>query len=131
MHLFRAPGSLFVCRSGASSLAVMTSPATWNERRPVAMRLLPERVHYAWWIVAGAAVLMFVTIGVGYYGLAVFLRPLQEEHGWSNATVSGATGMFFVVGGLSGFVIGPAVDRVGPLRFITAGGRSSPDCPLH
>ena len=29
------------------------------------MRLLPERVHYAWWIVAGAAVLMFVTIGVG------------------------------------------------------------------
>ena len=85
------------------------------------MRLLPERVHYAWWIVAGAAVLMFVTIGVGYYGLAVFLRPLQEENGWSNATVSGATGMFFIVGGLSGFVIGPAVDRVGPLRYITAG----------
>ena len=85
------------------------------------MRLLPERVHYAWWIVAGAAVLMFVTIGVGYYGLAVFLRPLQEENGWSNATVSGATGMFFIVGGLSGFVIGPAIDRVGPTRYITAG----------
>ena len=99
----------------------MAAPAIWNERRPVAMRLLPERVHYAWWIVAGAAVLMFVTIGVGYYGLAVFLRPLQEENGWSNATVSGATGMFFIVGGLSGFVIGPAVDRVGPLRYITAG----------
>jgi len=35
--------------------------------------------------------------------------------------VSGATGMFFIVGGLSGFVIGPAIDRVGPTRYITAG----------
>lgn len=85
------------------------------------MNVLPDRVHYGWWIVAGAAVLMFVTIGVGYYGLAVFLRPLQEENGWSNATVSGATGMFFVFGGLSGFVIGPKIDRDGPLRFINTG----------
>ena len=59
----------------------------WNERPPVGLRVLPKRLHYGWWIVVGTAVLMFVTIGVGYYGLAVFLRPLQEEHGWSNATV--------------------------------------------
>ena len=99
----------------------MTSPVTWSERQPVGVRLLPKRVHYAWWIVLGTAILMFVTIGVGYYGLAVFLRPLQEEHGWSNAIVSGATGMFFVVGGLSGFVVGPLVDRNGPMRYITPG----------
>ena len=100
----------------------MTEPTQlWQERRPVAMRVLPDRVHYAWWIVVGTAVLMFVTIGVGYYGLAVFLRPLQEENGWSNATVSGATGLFFVLGGIAGFVIGPGVDRRGPLRYINAG----------
>lgn len=93
----------------------------WNERRPAAMSLLPATSHYGWWIVVGSAILMFVTIGVGYYGLAVFLRPLQEEHGWSNAIVSGATGMFFVLGGLSGFLIGPKVDRTGPLPFINAG----------
>jgi len=85
------------------------------------MRLLPTRLHYAWWIVAGASILMFVTIGVGYYGLAVFLRPLQEENGWSNAVVSGATGMFFVVGGIAGFAIGPGIDRNGPIRYINAG----------
>ena len=50
-------------------------------------------------MVAGSAVIMFVTVGVGYYGLAVFLSPLQEENGWSNAVVSGATGWFFAVGG--------------------------------
>ena len=36
-------------------------------------------------------VINFVALGIGYYGLAVFLRPLQEAHDWSNAAVSGAT----------------------------------------
>lgn len=100
----------------------MNTPAPmWVERRPPAMRVLPDRVHYAWWIVAGSAVLMFVTIGVGYYGLAVFLRPLQDENGWSNATVSGATGLFFVLGGIAGFAVGPGIDRRGPLPYINAG----------
>jgi len=101
----------------------VTAPAKtiWNERTPLGFRVLPRRLHYGWWIVAGCAVLMFVTIGVGYYGLAIFLRPLQEEHGWSNSIVSGATGLFFVVGGLAGFVGGPYVDRHGPVRYMTAG----------
>lgn len=85
------------------------------------MRVLSRRFHYAWWVVAAAGVLMLVTIGVGYYGLAIFLRPLQEEHGWSNTIVSAATGMFFVFGGLTGFAVGPGVDRRGPLRYITVG----------
>jgi len=98
-----------------------SAAATWDERPPPALRFLSTRFHYAWWIVIGTALLMFVTIGVGYYGLAVFLRPLQEEHGWSNATVSGATGMFFVVGGIVGFLIGPGIDRRGPMIYIKIG----------
>jgi len=85
------------------------------------MRLLAHRRHYAWSIVAGCGLLMFVTVGVGYYGLAVFLRPLQEENGWSNSIVSAATGLFFAVGGLAGFLIGPRVDANGPLRYMTIG----------
>lgn len=65
--------------------------------------------------------MMFVTVGVGYYGLAVFLTPLQEEHGWSNAIVSGATGWFFAAGGITGFLIGPYVDRYGPVIFMQTG----------
>jgi sugar phosphate permease len=64
---------------------------------------------------------MFATVGVGYYGLAVFLRPLQEENGWSNAAVSGATGLYFSVSGLAGFAVGPLIDRRGPVRFMTVG----------
>ncbi|MGH1491397.1 MAG: MFS transporter [Acidimicrobiales bacterium] len=84
-------------------------------------RLLSRRIHYGWWITIGVAALMFATVGVGYYGLAVFLRPLQEENGWSTTAVSGATGMYFTVSGLTGFFLGPYVDRLGPRRFMLGG----------
>ncbi len=87
----------------------------------VGHRLLPRRIHYGWWITIGVAALMFATVGVGYYGLAVFLRPLQEENGWSNTAVSGATGMYFTVSGITGFFLGPYVDRLGPRRFLLVG----------
>ena len=69
----------------------------------------------------GVAFVMLCGVGVGYYGLAVFLNPLQQAHGWSNAAVSGATGLYFVVSGLSAAFIGPAIDRRGPMPFLTAG----------
>lgn len=87
----------------------------------VGYRRLPRRLHYGWWITLGVSVLMFATVGVGYYGLAVFLRPLQEENGWSNTVVSGATGLYFTVSGITGFLLGPFVDRLGPRRFLIIG----------
>jgi MFS family permease len=90
-------------------------------RPPVAARILPIRVFYGWYVALACSVLMFVSVGVGYYGLAVFLRPLQETHGWSNAAVSGATGLYFSLSGLTGAVIGPQVDRRGPIPFMLAG----------
>lgn len=94
-------------------------PITTSEA--LGYRLLPKRLHYGWWITIGVAVLMFATIGVGYYGLAVFLRPLQEENGWSNTAVSGATGMYFTVSGLTGFLVGPLIDRNGPRPYLIIG----------
>lgn len=94
---------------------------TTTVRLPPAARLLPDRVFYGWYVAVACSVLMLVGVGVGYYGLAVFLRPLQDEHGWSNTVVSGATGLYFSLSGLTGFVIGPRVDRVGPMRFMLVG----------
>jgi sugar phosphate permease len=85
------------------------------------LRVLPSRIHYGWWISIAVSIVLFATVGVGYYGLAVFLRPLQEENGWSNAAVSGATGLYFSVSGLTGFVVGPLIDRKGPVRFMRLG----------
>jgi MFS family permease len=85
-------------------------------RTPPAARVLPGSLFYGWYIAVGCAVVMFVTVGVGYYGLAVFLGPLRDAHGWSNAVVSGATGLYFTISGITGALVGPRIDRHGPLR---------------
>ena len=88
---------------------------------PAAARLLPSKVYYGWYVAIGCSLLMLVGVGVGYYGLAVFLRPLQDAHGWSNAVVSGATGVYFSVSGLTGAIVGPHIDRRGPRTFMIVG----------
>jgi sugar phosphate permease len=93
---------------------------------PLAARFLPRTmfgrpVFYGWYIAIACAVLMFVGVGVGYYGLPIFLRPLKEEHGWSTGQVSWAGSIYFLVSGLTGAVIGPFIDRYGPKRFMLGG----------
>jgi len=90
-------------------------------RLPPAARLLPKSVFYGWYIALACAVLSFVGVGVGYYGLAVFLKPLKDEHHWSTTAVSGATGLYFSISGLTSAIIGPRIDREGPIRFMAVG----------
>jgi len=88
---------------------------------PLAARLLPGRFFYGWYITVACACLMFVGVGVGYYGLPIFLRPLREEHGWTTAQVSWAPAIYFCVSGLAGAFAGPYIDRHGPRTLMLAG----------
>ena len=88
---------------------------------PPASRVLPSKVFYGWYIAFACMVMQFVTVGVGYYGLQVFLKPLRDEHGWSASVVSSASALFFAVSGISSFVVGRFLDRIGPKPFIYAG----------
>ncbi len=90
-------------------------------QRPLAARLLPSRFYYGWAIVFACGALMFVSVGVGYYGLAVYLGPLRELHGWSNSEVSLATGMYFVFSGVIAALVGPRIDRQGAKAWMTPG----------
>lgn len=78
-------------------------------------------VYPGWWVALGCTVVMFAGAGIAYYGLAVFLRPLRDAHGWSNTLVSAASGMFYVITGLSSAWVGPRIDRSGPRRPMLAG----------
>jgi len=88
---------------------------------PVAARFLPDRVFYGWYVAVACGLMMWVTVGVGYYGLATFLRPLQDEHDWSAGVVSGASGLYFVVSGVAAYLVGPAIDRGSPKRLMAVG----------
>lgn len=89
--------------------------------RPLAARLLPSHVYYGWAIVFACAGLLFVSVGVGYYGIAVYLGPLRELHDWSNSDVSLATGMYFVFSGITSALVGPLIDRHGARMWMTPG----------
>ncbi len=90
-------------------------------RGPLAARILPRRLFYGWYVAIACAVLMFVGVGVGYYGLPVFLKPLKDEHGWTTTQVSWAPAIYFFVAGLTAAFVGPIIDRKGPLRFMLIG----------
>ena len=90
-------------------------------KMPPLARWLPHRYFYGWNIAIACAIFSFVGAGVGYYGLAVFLQPLKDEHHWSTTAVSGATGLYFSVAGITAAVIGPKVDKRGPIGFMLVG----------
>ena len=87
---------------------------------PALHRLFPG-AFYGWFIVAGGSLLSFVVVGVGFYGMAVFLDGLCNERGWSRTSVSFATSLYFVTTGLAGSLIGRSVDRHGARGWIAAG----------
>ncbi|OAI40791.1 hypothetical protein AYO38_05055 [bacterium SCGC AG-212-C10] len=90
-------------------------------RIPPAARVLPAGRFYGWYIAIACALLMFVGAGVGYYGLSIFLKPLRDEHGWTNTQVSWAPAIYFCVSGITGAVVGPIIDRRGPNGFMMVG----------
>jgi sugar phosphate permease len=83
--------------------------------------MLPDRWFYGWYVAIACAALMFVGVGVGYYGLPIFLKPLREAHGWSTTEVSWAPTIYFCVSGLTSAIVGPYVDRRGPTAFMVIG----------
>lgn len=63
-------------------------------------------------LIAALAISVGMT-GIGFYSLGLFVKPLQEEFGWSRAAVSGAAtfqqfGIF-----LSAPIVGRLADRIG------------------
>lgn len=87
---------------------------------PTVHRLSPG-IYYGWFIVAGTFALSFVSVGIGFYGQTVFLDALIHEKGWSKASVSGGSTLFFMTSGMAGVLVGRAVDRWGSRRMLAAG----------
>jgi MFS family permease len=79
------------------------------------------RVFRGWWVVAGVFVMLLVIAGIVYYGLAVYLRALTTEQGFSVGAVSGATGVFFLVNGLTGLPVAAYMAKRDPRPMIAAG----------
>jgi MFS family permease len=79
------------------------------------------RVFRGWWVVTGVFVMLLTTAGLVFYGLGVYLRALTVEQGFSVGTVSAATAVFFLVGGLVGIPVASLITRYDPRPIIATG----------
>jgi MFS family permease len=72
-------------------------------------------------VVAGCFIVLTVTSGLGFYGLAVYLNAFSRERGWPVASISLATTLYFIVGGVVGLVVARIIARH-DVRIVIVGG---------
>ena len=81
---------------------------------------LSSRVHYAWIVISIAAV-MHMAGGSIRQAFGVLIVPLQEDMGWSPATVTLAYALASITGALLAPISGICTDRYGARKVIMAG----------
>jgi MFS family permease len=74
-----------------------------------------------WRVVWAGLVLLTMSSGVGFYGIAVYLGAFSREFGWTVSSMSLATTVFFAVAGVAGLGVAKANDRF-DLRWTVLGG---------
>ena len=83
----------------------------------LARRLDSRGIHYGW-VIAGVAFLTLITAAGFRSTVGVLIVPLQDEFGWSRATISAAVAINLVLYGLGGPFAAGFYDRFGVRRVI-------------
>ncbi|MCO5220665.1 MAG: MFS transporter [Thermomicrobiales bacterium] len=82
---------------------------------------LEGRIYYGWVIVGTLALTETVSWGILFYMFSVFLVPMRDELGWSDATLTGAYSLGLLVSGFAAPFVGRWIDRRGPRWLMTGG----------
>jgi MFS family permease len=77
---------------------------------------------YGWIIVAISMIAGFFSAGVSNITMAVVLKPISDDLGWSRALTAAAVTIGAISGGVLSPFFGPIADRVGPRLLLPAGG---------
>ena len=77
---------------------------------------------YGWIIVAITMVAGVLAAGVSNITMAVVLKPISDDLGWSRSLTAAAVTMGVVLGGLCSPLFGPLADRLGPRILLPLGG---------
>ncbi len=77
---------------------------------------------YGWIIVAIAMVAGFISSGVSNVTMAVVLKPISEDLGWSRSVTAAAITLGSFGGGMLSPLFGPVADRYGPRVLLPLGG---------
>ncbi len=94
---------------------------TLRRWRPPSSRRSPPFDFPGWTVVAGCFIVLTTSSGLGFYGLAVYLNAFSNEQGWPLKTISLATTLFFIVGGVVGVAVARVIARF-DVRYVIVGG---------
>jgi len=82
---------------------------------------LGRRAYYGWVVVGVFALTETVSWGILGYAFSVFLVPMRDELGWSEATLTGGYSLALLLSGLAAPAVGRWIDRRGPRMLMTGG----------
>lgn len=85
----------------------------------LAARLERRGIHYGW-VVAIVSLLTLITAAGFRSTVGLLIVPLQDEFGWSRATISAAVAINLILYGLGGPFAAGLYDRIGIRRVIVA-----------
>jgi sugar phosphate permease len=83
-------------------------------------RLLADRFHYGWVVVAVTCLTLLVSAGITT-APTVFILPVEQDLGWRRDVIAFAVSIGLVLFGLTGPFAGRLIDRVGPRLVMLAG----------
>lgn len=81
---------------------------------------LGKRIYYGWIVVGITALTMIVAAGVRAAS-GVLIKPLEDDLGWSRASISLAISIGLILYGFAGPLGGSIMDRFGPRRAMLLG----------
>jgi sugar phosphate permease len=81
---------------------------------------LGKRIYYGWIVVAVTAVTLIVAAGVRAAS-GVLIKPLEDDLGWTRASISLAISIGLILYGIAGPLGGTMLDRFGPRRVMLIG----------
>jgi MFS family permease len=76
-----------------------------------------KKLYYGWWVVTGAFLLLFCSMGTHFYAFPVFFDVMVREMEWARTQVALALTVGTFVLGVAGLLIGALIHRIG-LRLV-------------
>ena len=80
-----------------------------------------QKIFFGWWVVGGAFVLLFCSVGTQFYAFPVFFEAIVSDMGWSRAQTAAALSFGTLVAGAIGPIIGILMKKI-RLRLIMISG---------
>jgi MFS family permease len=81
-----------------------------------------KRLYYGWAIVLASFTATFGEVPVNGPVIGVFIKPIQNELGWSTGTISLGFTIGSIIGALSSVIVGRLVDRYGARLIVAISG---------